>query len=70
MGDGALEGRQWLVGDNVTLADLSLGVFLTYQQMAQLPLEGYANLQRLHGQLNEIEAWKAALPQIPAAAAS
>ncbi|MDX1383414.1 MAG: glutathione S-transferase family protein [Thermoanaerobaculia bacterium] len=66
----ALEGREWLVGDGLTLADISVGVFLTYQEMAKLPLGDYAELQRLHGQLLELDAWQAALPQIPAPAAS
>ncbi len=62
----SLAGRQWLVGDEVTLADISTGVFVTFAAPARLPLDGYAEIQRWYSQLEEIDAFKATLPQMPA----
>jgi glutathione S-transferase len=56
--DAHLEGRRFLVGDRLSVADFCVGVLLPQQDEIGLPLREYAHLQRWHGRLMEIEAWR------------
>ncbi len=51
-----------MVGDNVTLADFSVGAPLTYTEAAQFPLESYGEIRRWYAGLEELDAWKKAAP--------
>ena len=68
--DDHLEGRKFVVGDSLTLADVSNAVFLAFAGPARLPVRDWKEIQRWSASLNDIPAWKATAPQIPAAAAS
>ena len=57
-----MKGRKWIVGDNVTLADFSVGAPLTYTEAAKLPLEPYGEIQRWYAGLEELDAWKKTAP--------
>ncbi|MDP5007678.1 MAG: glutathione S-transferase family protein [Glaciimonas sp.] len=58
--DKHLEKNQWLANDDLTLADLSVGVFLDYAKIANYPaLDGYHNLQRWFTLLSAQPAWLA-----------
>lgn len=57
--DAHLARRTWLVGDRVTLADLSVATTLMYAPMTQLPLEPYPHLRALLGRVHELPAWAA-----------
>ncbi len=57
-----LKGRKWIVGDNVSLADMSVGAPLTYADAAQFPLESYAEVRRWYSGLEELDAWKKSAP--------
>lgn len=57
-----LAGREWIVGDQLTLADLALAPSLTYLQQAKLPLSQYANLSAWFARVTELEAWKHTMP--------
>ncbi|MES1156995.1 MAG: glutathione binding-like protein [Alphaproteobacteria bacterium] len=63
--------RTWICGDQLTVADFALASALTLEQMAQLPVDGYAEIQRWSAQLNALPAWSTtlALQTAPAAAA-
>ena len=63
--DNHLEGRDWLVGDGVTLADLSLAPFLGFAVPARIPVEGYGEIRRWLGNLEELPAWQATVPRLP-----
>jgi glutathione S-transferase len=69
--DAHLQGRAFVCGDRVTLADFALGSALVLEQMAQLPLAPYAEIKRWGAQLNVLPGWQAALAlrTAPAAAA-
>ena len=69
--DAHLEGREFVCGDRVTLADFALGSALVLEQMAQLPLAPYIEIQRWGAQLSALPAWQATqkLRTPPAAAA-
>ncbi len=45
--DDHLKGREWLVGDNVTLADYSVGSYLDLTEAAQFPVKKYKKNQSL-----------------------
>lgn len=56
-----LEGRQWLVGERFTLADIYLGVFATWLTRLGAPFDGLANVARLRQQWLERPAVQVAL---------
>ncbi|SMF95813.1 glutathione S-transferase [Methylomagnum ishizawai] len=60
--DGHLAGRDWLVGDGITLADVSVAASLMYAVPGKYPLEGYANIARWFGQVQALPAWAATAP--------
>jgi glutathione S-transferase len=69
--DAHLKGRKFVCGDQMTIADFSLGAALILEQPAQLPTENYTEIKRWGAQLSALPAWQAALAaqKQPAAAA-
>ena len=57
-----LRDRQWLVGANVTLADLAVGAPLHVAQVSQIPLEPYPEIRRWYADLEQWDAWKKSAP--------
>jgi glutathione S-transferase len=62
--EGALEGRQWLVGDKITFADLSFSLW--NERIDALILcppekkfDGFPNVQAWHERITSRPAWKA-----------
>ena len=70
--DGQLAGRKFVTGDNLTLADFSLGAALNLAEIAHLPIEPYAEIRRWHAGLRALPSWQKTLAQcaLPAAAAA
>ena len=58
-----LEGNSYLVGNDLTLADFSVGASFSYAQPTELPVGDYPHIQAWLGRLNELEAWKQTAPQ-------
>ena len=56
--DGHLKGRNYMCGNQLTLADFSIGADLTMAEAAQFPLENYGEIRRWAGKLAELPAWK------------
>ncbi|MCX7089111.1 MAG: glutathione S-transferase family protein [Methylococcales bacterium] len=56
--DAHLAGREWLVGNVVTLADFSVGSWLAVAEHAQLPLAEYTEIQRWYRNVEQLPAWK------------
>ena len=56
--DGHLKGRKHVCGNQLTLADFSLGADLTMAEAAQFPLEDYGEIRRWSAMLAELPAWK------------
>jgi len=52
--DDHLAGREWLVGDSLTLADLAIASQLMYAVPSGLPMEELANTTRWLGAMDEI----------------
>lgn len=57
-----LGGRKYLLGDTLTIADFSVAVTLPYAETAKLPLDDFVEIERWHGRLNELPAWRQPFP--------
>lgn len=56
--DGHLEGRRYLCNDTLSIADFAVGAALIMSDMAQFPLEDYAQIKRWFAQLTALPAWQ------------
>jgi glutathione S-transferase len=56
--DGQLQGKHWVLGDKLTLADLALSAPLTVTEPGALPLSSYPNIQSWLGRMQKLAAWK------------
>ncbi|HEX7027784.1 MAG TPA: glutathione S-transferase family protein [Gammaproteobacteria bacterium] len=55
--DKRLDGRQYVVGDSLTLADLTLASSLMYAKQTQAPLAEFANIQGWFSRISGMDAW-------------
>jgi glutathione S-transferase len=53
-----LEGRRHLVGNALTLADLTIASSLMYAKQAEVPLAEFPNVEAWFSRITELEAWK------------
>jgi glutathione S-transferase len=53
-----LEGRRHLVGNALTLADLTIASSLMYAKQAEVPLAEFPNVEAWFSRLTDLEAWK------------
>ena len=53
-----LGGRQYLVGNSLTLADISVGSHLTYADPAKLPIQDKTNLRKWLERLESTDMWQ------------
>jgi len=60
--DKRLEGRTYLVGDKLTIADLTIASSLMYAKQAELPLSELPNVEAWFGRITELDAWKKTNP--------
>jgi glutathione S-transferase len=60
-----LAGRKWIVGDSMTVADLSVAMTLPYAGDARLPLDECPEVRRWYDQIDAIEAWRKPFPARP-----
>jgi glutathione S-transferase len=70
--DGRLAGRKFVTGDNLTLADFSIGAAMNLAEGAHYPVESYDHMRRWHAELCRLPAWQKTLQQcaLPTAAAA
>lgn len=66
--DTHLKGRNYLAGDHLSLADISVGAILIYDPKASLPLADYGHIQRWYERLTQLDAWRATEPPADMAA--
>ena len=62
--DDHLKGREWLVGDAMTLADLAVAANLTYAEATDLPMDEFPNVQRWYAAIEELPAWQTTHPAL------
>jgi glutathione S-transferase len=58
-----LAEKQYVVGDRLTLADLTLASSLMYAKQADVPLAEFPHLQSWFARISDTEAWKKTNPQ-------
>ena len=62
--DDHLKGREWLVGEAMTLADLAVAAQLTYARATELPMDEFPDVQRWYSAIEKLDAWKATHPAL------
>jgi glutathione S-transferase len=60
--DKRLEGRQYIVGDSLTLADLTIASSLMYAKQTEAPVAEFPNVQKWFARISDMDAWKATAP--------
>lgn len=63
--DGHLKSRKWLTGNDLTIADYSVGAWMTVSQIAQYPVAKYAGINRWYDALSSQPGWKEAIVAPP-----
>lgn len=63
--NGHLEGRNWIVGDGITNADLSCCGYLYYPEPFGFDRSAYPNIDAWLTRLSETEGWKAPYDLMP-----
>jgi glutathione S-transferase len=63
-----LATRRFLAGDSMTIADFATAVLLPYADQIKLPIADYRSIQRWHGELMQLDAWRNPWPAQPAGA--
>ena len=53
-----LEGKQYVVGSALTLADLTLASSLMYSKQAEVPLGEFPNIQAWFSRVTDLDGWK------------
>lgn len=61
--DKRLDGKRYVVGDALTLADLTLASSLMYARQSDVPLAGLPNLQAWFSRISGMDAWARTDPQ-------
>ena len=64
--DQHLRSRDWLVDRTLTLADVSVGCWLTCAQLGRYPLDEYREIARWYRNLEALPAWRKATVVPPA----
>jgi len=62
--DAALEGRDFLVGDKLSLADLAIASNVALAAPARIDLEPYANIRRWYAGIADRPSWTATAPHM------
>ena len=59
-----LEGRKWILGADLTLADFSVGACFSYAEASGLPWNDYSHIKAWCARLSEIPAWRNTAPKL------
>ena len=60
--DRRLEGRRYVVGAALTIADLTLASSLMYARQTEVPLSEFPNLESWFASITEMDAWNRTTP--------
>jgi glutathione S-transferase len=55
--DGHLKGRKWLTGNDLTIADFSVGAWIPAAERLQLPVARFREIGRWYGGLASLPTW-------------
>jgi glutathione S-transferase len=53
-----LEGKTYVVGSGLTIADLTLASSLMYAKQAEIPLAEFPNVQSWFSRISDLDGWK------------
>jgi len=60
--DKRLDGKPYVVGSTLTVADLTIASSLMYAKQVDLPLADYPNLAAWFARITQLDAWKQTAP--------
>jgi glutathione S-transferase len=60
--DKHLEGRRYVVGDSLTVADLTLASSLMYAKQSEAPVAEFPHVQTWFARISDLDAWKQTTP--------
>ena len=63
--DAHLQDRDWLLGDQLSVADFSVAISLPYAKQSHIPLDDFRHISDWHNRLNVLEAWREPFPSRP-----
>lgn len=63
--DRHLEGREYLVGDSLTIADFAVCAEMSFNAIGGLDFSKYTNITAWEARLNELPAWRDTAIQLP-----
>ena len=63
--NGWLAGRAFLCGDDLSLADFSVGCWLNYARPAAYPIDDFREIKRWYAGLMELPAWRESIVAPP-----
>jgi len=61
--NGHLASRKYIVGEAVTLADLTIGASLMYSKPSELPVSEFPNVEAWFSRVTALAAWKKTEPK-------
>jgi glutathione S-transferase len=61
--ESRLVGREFLLGDNLTLADIAIAAPLEYAAAARFPIDNYNNVRRWFATIQDLAMWRETDPQ-------
>ncbi len=56
-----LDGKQYVVGNALTVADLTLASSLMYAKQAEIPVAEFPNVEAWFGRITALDGWKATI---------
>ncbi len=62
--EAQLASRKFILGNDVTLADFSVGACFSFAEPSGLPMDKYPNIKAWLGRMNELPAWKNTTPKL------
>lgn len=62
--DASLKGKQYLVGDSLTVADLTVAASFTYADALKLPIDQFPNVKSWFDRITSLDAWKKTQPKM------
>lgn len=62
-----LDGRPYILGDTLTVADFAVGITLPYAERAHIPVKEFHEIERWHDRLNTLPGWREPFPTMAAA---
>ena len=60
--DAQLAGREWVLGDKISIVDFALAAPLHYAEYCRIPVASHANIRNWYSRIEKLDAWKKSAP--------